>query len=202
MTKVMKYNIIYRDELLGNAFKKQFYEAFNVEITKGDITQISIDAVVSPSNSFGFMDGGLDYELSEKFGWDLQKQLQNEIQLLPMGELLVGQALVIPTGDAQIPYLISAPTMRIPMSFNIATSVNAYLAMKAILVTARSHPDIQSVAIPGLCTGVGKMPPKIAARQMYMAYLEVELGNRPSFEDFDEARKYQWKLNEDGMIYD
>jgi O-acetyl-ADP-ribose deacetylase (regulator of RNase III) len=60
------------------------------------------------------------------------------IKELPEGELLVGQAMVLETGDRQIPFLISAPTMRIPTNFNIDTSVNAYLAMKAILIKSKS----------------------------------------------------------------
>ena len=47
---------------------------------EGDITQIECDAMVSPANSFGFMDGGLDYALSERFGWDLEKRLQKIIK--------------------------------------------------------------------------------------------------------------------------
>lgn len=63
--------------------------------------------------------------------------------------------------------------MRIPASFNIDTSVNAYLAMKAILIKALGDERISSVTIPGLCTGVGLMQPMIAARQMYQAYREI-----------------------------
>ena len=86
--------------------------------------------------------------------------------------------------------MVSAPTMWVPMSFNIATSINAYLAMKAVFIAATGHPDIETVAIPGMCTGVGRMPPHIAARQMYAAFSEIELGKRPVFEDFSEAQKY------------
>jgi len=112
--------------------------------------------MVSPANSFGFMDGGLDYALSERFGWQLEKKLQQRIKELPEGELLVGRAMVIETGDSDVPYLISAPTMRIPTSFNIDTSVDAYLAMKAILIKVKQHEGILSVAIPSLCTGLAK----------------------------------------------
>ena len=198
----MKYQLIYRDDTLGKAFKEQFEHTVSIEIIRGDITKIVCDAIVSPANSFGFMDGGLDLELSDRFGWNIQNSLQNEIRQLPMGELLVGQALILPTGDKQVPYLISAPTMRVPMSFNIPTSVNAYLAMKAILIAAKAHPEIHSVAIPGLCTGVGKMPAATAARQMFQAFVEIELGNKPNFQNFGDAQKYQLRLNEDGMIYD
>ncbi len=198
----MHYKLYYRDQALGDAWKNDFAEAQNVEIIEGDICQTHCNAIVSPANSFGFMDGGLDYTLSEHFGWDLQEKLQYEIQQLPEGEILIGKALVIATSDKQVPWLISAPTMRVPMSFNIPTSVNAYLAMKAILIAAKAHPEIHSVAIPGLCTGVGRMPAPTAARQMFSAFEEIALGKKTSFEDFGDAQKYHWRLNEDGMIYD
>lgn len=186
---------------LIEAWKEFFGEEPDVTIIEADITQLSCDAVVSPANSFGFMDGGLDYALSERFGWDLEKKLQQRIKDLPEGELLVGQAMVIETGDSIIPFLISAPTMRVPMNFNIDTSVNAYLAMKATLIQATKEPRINSVAVPGLCTGVGRMAPMIAARQMFQAYKEIILGQRMDFQIFPDAQKYHWNINPQGMIY-
>jgi hypothetical protein len=47
--------------------------------------------------------------------------------------------------------------------------------MKAILLAAAKDERINSVAIPGLCTGVGRMQPIISARQMFLAYEEVVL---------------------------
>lgn len=198
----MLYKLYYRDDTLGEAWINEFGNAENVEILEGDICQTDCNGIVSPANSFGFMDGGLDYALSERFGWDLEKNLQDEIRKLPEGELLVGRALVIPTGSSVVSFLISAPTMRVPMNFNISTSVNAYLAMKAILIAAKSQPEIHSIAIPGLCTGVGKMPAHSAARQMFRAFEEIELGKKPDFPEFGDAQKYHWRLNEDGMIWD
>ncbi len=109
--------------------------------------------------------------------------------------------MVTETGDAGIPYLITAPTMRIPTNFNIDTSVNAYLAMKAILVAARQHERIDLVAIPGLCTGVGRMQPSIAAKQMYQAYREIVMGEWVAFKTFGEAQKRHWNLNQNSMIW-
>lgn len=188
------------DNLL-DAWTQFFHQEENVSIEAKDITTIACDAVVSPANSFGFMDGGLDYALSERFGWDLEKKLQRMIKELPEGELLVGQALVVETGDSIVPYLISAPTMRIPTNFNIDTSVHAYLAMKAALIKAKSEPAIHSVAIPGLCTGVGRMEPQIAAGQMFQAYKEIILGERMDFATFGESQKYHWNINQKGMIW-
>ncbi len=187
----MRIFLVYRDEALGKAWRSHFHDRPDVQIVQDNITMLTCDAVVSPANSFGFMDGGLDAALTERFGCGLQADLQEQIQQLPERELLVGKAIVVPTHDARIPWLIAAPTMRVPMSFGIATSINAYLAMKAILIVAQKHSFIQTVAIPGLCTNVGRMSPPIASKQMFLAYDEIVSGNRPRFADFGDAQKHQ-----------
>lgn len=196
-------NIILSDlnTTLIEAWKDCFKEHSDVTVIEGDITQIKCDAIVSPANSFGFMDGGVDYALSVRFGWDMETKLQQLIKALPEGELLIGQSILMDTGDPEIPFLISAPTMRILTNFNIDSSVNAYLAMKAILIRAKSDSRISSVAIPGLCTGVGRMQPTTAAVQMLTAYKEIILGQKMDFATFGEAQKYHWNMNKDGMIW-
>ncbi|WP_317224531.1 macro domain-containing protein [Flavobacterium covae] len=154
------------------------------------------------TNSFGFMDGGLDLHISETLGWHIEENLQKQIAQLDEKELLIGKSITIKTGNDKIPYLISAPTMRVPMSFNIATSVNAYLAMKAILIAATKNDKIQTVSILGLCTGSGRMPFHIASNQMFLAYDEVINGNHRTYENFGDAQKYQYRLNEKGFIWD
>jgi O-acetyl-ADP-ribose deacetylase (regulator of RNase III) len=198
----MQYLLIDKNPRMVAAWRERF-AAEAVTVLEGDITNVTAsDAIVSPANSFGFMDGGLDNLISLRLGWDLQFELQRRIQALPEGELLVGQAMVIETGDALIPYLISAPTMRVPMSYNIGTSLNAYLAMKATLIAAKAHPQITSIAIPGFCTGIGKMMPEIAAGQMHAAYREIEHGEKLQFGNYAEATTHHWKLNPQGKIFD
>ena len=70
---------------------------------------------------------------------------------------------------ARFPYLIVAPTMRVPG--NVSQSANAYLAMRALLVAVSNHnavnaEKIHHLAIPSLCTGIGAMCAKESARQM------------------------------------
>lgn len=199
---MLKIQLVYREEALGEAWRNDFVDCQNVEIISGDILQIPTDAIVSPANSFGFMDGGLDLHISEILGWHIEENLQNQIAQLDEKELLIGKSITIETGNDKIPYLISAPTMRVPMSFNIATSVNAYLAMKAILIAASKNDKIQTVSIPGLCTGCGRMPFHIASNQMFLAYDEVINGNYRTYENFGDAQKYQYRLNEKGFIWD
>jgi len=198
----MKIKLIYQSKELGLAWEKYFSNEENVEVIMGDIIKTSCDAIVSPANSFGFMDGGLDYALSVRFGWGMQNILQEKIQNLDEKELLVGRSLTLETNDEQIPYLISAPTMRVPMSFNIATSVNAYLAMKAILIAVKNNSNINTVAIPGLCTGCGRMSPDTAANQMYSAYKEIIKNEHQDCKTFGDAQKGQNKMNDKGMIWD
>jgi O-acetyl-ADP-ribose deacetylase (regulator of RNase III) len=197
MQSSMKWQFVYNtNEFLGEQWRLRFGGQADVEILAGDICWVRTDAIVSPANSFGFMDGGLDQALSERFGWELQEILQRTIADRPLKELLVGEALVLPTGDPDTPWLISAPTMRVPM--RLRQSVNAYLAMKAILVTALSHagtPPIRSVAIPGLGTGVGALDAETSALQMWMAYREVVLQQWHYPEDFGEAQKAHLGLN-------
>lgn len=179
---------------LGQAWEHDFQFHKDVSVVNGDIFEQQCDAIVSPGNSFGFMDGGLDLVISKSLGWEIQTQLQEKIRKLPLGELLVGQALTIETH--KVPkYVICAPTMRVPTSYNISSSVNAYLALKAILLEVISNDDIKSVAIPGLCTGTGNMEASTASRQMLAAYEEIITGVKREFPTFMDAQKFHFRLN-------
>jgi O-acetyl-ADP-ribose deacetylase (regulator of RNase III) len=199
---MLQIKLVYIEEELGNAWINDFAGCTNVTILNGNLLETECDAIVSPANSFGFMDGGLDLHISEKFGWHLQDELQAKIASLDEKELLIGKSITLATGNEKIPYLISAPTMRVPMSFNIATSVNAYLAMKAILIACKNNETIKTVAIPGLATGCGRMPFHIASNQMFLAYDEIINGNYKEYQTFGDTQKFQFRLNEKGLIWD
>ena len=104
----------------------------NVIVYEGDFFTLSTDCVVSPANSYGFMDGGLDLFISLKLGWGVQEQLQKQIRENHHGELLVGQAELVETGHPDIPYCISAPTMRVPLI--LENTPNVYLSARAIFL--------------------------------------------------------------------
>lgn len=175
-TKVnLKLNLIDINPKMLQAWDRYFHDMEDVQIVGGDFFSKPADAVVSPANSFGFMDGGLDMHISMKLGWNVQKRLQTQIHDDYHGELLVGQAAVVITDSEQFPYVISAPTMRVPMILGRET-VNPYLAAKAALIKAVEHPDIHTLTFSGLGTSVGRVPFDVAAGQMYEAYCEVVLG--------------------------
>ena len=191
----MILRLVDRSGHLVDAWRRCFTGVPDVEIIHGDICTVECDAVVSPANSFGFMDGGVDHSLSLRFGGSVQERLQQLIRRLPVRELLVGQALLVPTGDLRIPWLIASPTMRLPAS--IEGTLNAYLAMKAILsiaLTADSVPPINSVAVPGLGTGVGRLEPTTSAIQMFAAYRETVLGLEFTPQSIHDAALQEHKL--------
>src|SRR4051812_24788278 len=109
----MKIILAAVDEHLAKAWRTQLGLRKDVTIYEGSILDLPAQAVISPANSFSYMDGGVDMVYTNYFGWDLMERLQREVKKRPMQELLVGEALVVPTNSAKHPYLISAPTMRV-----------------------------------------------------------------------------------------
>ena len=111
----MKFLLRDRNVEVVEAWRAEFSNAPDVEVSHGEIFDLTADAIVSPANSFGFMDGGIDLVYSRRFGWGLQARLQELLRAEHDGELPVGHAVVVATNDGPIPWLISAPTMRVPM---------------------------------------------------------------------------------------
>lgn len=160
-----------------------------VTVHESSIFDVRCDAVVSPANSFGFMDGGIDHLYSRRFGWQVQDRLQELIREVHYGELLVGAADIVET-DAHIPFLIAAPTMRVPMK--LQDTINPYLAARATLLLVKRgvfrtgtfvgqpvRDYVHSIAFPGLGTGVGQVPFAVCAHQVRQAIEDVVLESRP-----------------------
>ncbi|XP_076079501.1 uncharacterized protein aq_987-like [Mytilus galloprovincialis] len=166
-----------------------------VKSTEGDIFvgTPEVDAVVSPANAFGFMDGGIDRVFSELFGWQMQERIQKVIRDQYDGENFVGNAIIIPAYDKDpdkehiqklktnnisngkpIKYLIHVPTMRVPK--DVINSTNAYLSFRGVILAVQKHnrnPEnqpIRRVLCPGLGTAVGRMPFNRCAFQMVQAF--------------------------------
>jgi O-acetyl-ADP-ribose deacetylase (regulator of RNase III) len=167
----MIIQLIDHNKEMCDQWKTHFNDCNDVTIHCGDYFALKTDCVVSPANSFGFMDGGLDFQISEKIGWHLQDELQLQIIEKYDGELLVGQAILMETKNENTPFIIAAPTMRVPEP--IENSVNIYLATKAILRLLKQEPRIKTVSISGLGTGVGKVAYAVCAKQMKQAYNDV-----------------------------
>jgi O-acetyl-ADP-ribose deacetylase (regulator of RNase III) len=159
---------------LYEAFQEHFNYFPNVDIVNNYFEWLTkFDCLVSPANSFGMMDGGMDAAIINFFGRSLEHHVQQRILEDYLGEQPVGTSFVIETGHQQHKFLAHTPTMRVPMS--IKDTDIPYTAMRAMLLAVRqynqnSYNNINSVACPGLGTGIGQVPHREAARQMALAY--------------------------------
>ena len=180
------------------AWKKAFDDVREVEISEGDIfLGPRTDAIVSPSNSFGYMEGGIDGAYRQYFGDDLAERLRVVIRAAWDGELPVGCAAIVETGHPDNPFLVSAPTMRVPE--DVSETLNAYLAFRAALIAVRElnrrRPgSIRSLMCPGLCTFYGKMSAHKSARQMRFAYRAVVEGDTSPLESPDKVLRSHREL--------
>lgn len=150
-----------------------------VEIREGDLFDTEADALILPGNAFGFLDRGLELQVWERLGWSLQDRLREYVRERGFGELLVGEAVIVPTERTEGPlrFVVYAPIYRTPRP--IDGTLHAYLAVRgALLALCRSEDaGIRSAVFPGIGTGNAKLHPFVSARQVRYA-IEVVLGLR------------------------
>ncbi|EEU9596995.1 macro domain-containing protein [Escherichia albertii] len=161
---------------MAEAFKRVFANADNVDVVEKTFEAIpEFDCMVSAANSFGLMDGGVDAAITAFFGTQLQTRVQNHILREYLGEQPVGTAFVIETGDNNHPWLVHAPTMRVPLTIDGTDAVyNAtWAALLAIFQhnkNATTDRKIKTVVFPAMGAGCGQVPFESVARQMKQAW--------------------------------
>jgi O-acetyl-ADP-ribose deacetylase (regulator of RNase III) len=171
------------------AFRETFEENPEVEIVQGSMLEQKVSAWVSPTNSYGSMDGGLDAVIKNHLGPKIEQALKQEISKRYGGTLPVGHATCIPTGRATPKFLVSTPTMT-KSSEDISDSLNVVLACAAAfqavhMQNAAQPGSIESIALPGLGANTGRVPVEICADLMWTAY---HLYLNKAFTDFKAMR--------------
>ena len=186
-------SLVDRNSELVEAWRGAFAPFEEVKVREGDYFENAADLMVSPANSFGFMDGGLDLAIRSKLGAEVQTKLQQVIVSRFHGELAVGSCHIMETGHEQWPFLAATPTMRVPM--DISGTLNVFYAFRALLLEVQRSPQrIRSVLCPGLGTGVGGMHPVKAAGQMAFAYAQFK--GQPTLSSAREVLKEHARLAE------
>jgi O-acetyl-ADP-ribose deacetylase (regulator of RNase III) len=162
-----------------------------IPVTYGEVQKIpsSKTIFVSPANSLGFMDGGIDYALSREMFPGLQTKVQRKIKELGLCTglgrhyLPIGQALTIDLGDSAV---VVAPTMFLP--HDVSDTQNAYWSFLAALAAAKkTHPD-WTLVVTSHCCGYGKMAPTESAKQMRLAWEHFSCGKLPE----DSSKLKEW----------
>jgi O-acetyl-ADP-ribose deacetylase (regulator of RNase III) len=181
---VEKITFVDLNEEVISALRVQFADVPEADFVVGPFEKADFDYIVSPANGFGLMDGGFDGALTRRYGQQLAERVQERILRDFAGEQPVGTAFVTNLTDERVvghpqtpnagPWLIHAPTMRVPA--DIRGTSNVYAAMKAILLAVRDHPRFvagRRLATPGLGTLTGRMTAEAAATQMRQAWEHV-----------------------------
>jgi len=105
---------------------------YGIKIVKEDVNNLlndyQITAVVSPSNSFCYMNEGADRQYTDMF-MNIEQKVQNRLKnvgVMTRGgklHLPVGSAMTVPTNNSKCPFIICAPAMfsqgKLPKADNI-----------------------------------------------------------------------------------
>ena len=140
---------------------------------------------ISPANSLGFMDGGIDLVLSRDVMPGIETKVKRRIEQLgiisSMGRpyLPIGSTIVVPH-DLSC-YLIVTPTMFLP--HDVRGTQNAYWSFYAALkmwrkLSVQKNKKFNLVVTSHWC-GVGRMPGRESAEQMKRAYDDFIQGKGP-----------------------
>jgi O-acetyl-ADP-ribose deacetylase (regulator of RNase III) len=130
---------------------------------------------VSPANSLGFMDGGIDYALSRIVMPNIEPVVKQNIKNLKITNLIdrcylpIGSSIII--DYSSIKSLVVAPTMLLPQ--DVSKTNNAYYATMAVLynVICNRQESLEKVDIllTSMCCGWGKMDIETSFQQIRKA---------------------------------
>jgi O-acetyl-ADP-ribose deacetylase (regulator of RNase III) len=184
----MKIYLLDINPHMTKAWEPYFKDIDDVEIVNTDFNNFmyehaNIEAIVSPANAFGLMDGGYDGAITYYFGRELMKDVQEKIITEWYGEQPVGTSISIPIKNRIISdgnngsknvLLIHTPTMRTPEK--IIDYKIIYQCMRTTLIEAIKQ-NVNSIVIPafGGCSGGVDFP--TIAKMMYLAYTQIN--NKP-----------------------
>lgn len=158
----------------------KYFDLPNVEIVNEDFATFmnkhsNIEAIVSPANSFGFMDGGYDKAIIDYLGERAQTNVLTMLDAVYNGYQPIGTCLSIPF-DKYI--ILHTPTMRTPEV--IVDHRVIFDCMRSCLLEA-SKQKCKSIVIPAFGGLTGRVPYDTIARMMFFAY-----------EQFNHKPKLNW----------
>lgn len=184
-TQVPQIHFISLNRDWVDKMKELFASCPNVLIHEGKIQSVpKINATfVSPANSIGFMDGGIDYVLSRIMFPGIQTAVQVRIAEeghrsgLGRAFLPIASAIWVPTSNAASCGLIAVPTMFQP--HDVSGTQNAYWSFLAALALHRKAAPFTTLVATSHCCGYGAMSAEVSAVQMYSAYSDFMAGIVP-----------------------
>lgn len=132
-------------------------QALQITVVQGSILEADAQVIVNAANSQGFMGGGVAGVIKRAAGVGVEEEARKQ------APIPVGTAVLTSGGKTKFAGIIHAPTMpapamRIPAD-NVAQATRAALALA-------DKKRFESVALPGMGTGVGGVAHAEAASRM------------------------------------
>ncbi|RLG09743.1 MAG: O-acetyl-ADP-ribose deacetylase [Thaumarchaeota archaeon] len=127
-----------------------------IELVKGDITELEVDAIVNAANSRLKMGGGVAGAILRKGGWSIQEECDK------IGYCPVGGAVITGAGKLKARYVIHAVGPRMGEGDEDRKLRNATLNS---LKLAEKH-GVKSMAFPAISTGIFGFPKDRCAKIM------------------------------------
>tara|TARA_Y100000310_G_C20585272_1_gene765063 strand:- start:714 stop:1211 length:498 start_codon:yes stop_codon:yes gene_type:complete len=157
----------------------------DIKIVEDDITQVDVDAVVNPANSYGYMGGGVAGALKKEGGVEIETEAASH------APIMIGDAVLTTGGKLACRQVIHAPTMEQPGGSSILAHVSE--ALNAALQKAEEE-GFERIAIPGMGTGVGGLPKDKVAEAMIdvLVNFDFKVVTEIMLVDVDKAMVKAW----------
>ncbi|AWR98014.1 ADP-ribose-binding protein [Acidianus sulfidivorans JP7] len=133
--------------------------SLEIYLQKGDITEVSADAIVNAANSYLSHGGGVAYAIVKKGGYEIQKESDEYVK--KYGPVNTGDVAVTSAGKLKAKYVIHAVGPR----YGIEGGDKLESAIRKSLEKAEEL-GISSIAFPAISTGIYGYPYSVCARIM------------------------------------
>ena len=120
----------------------------SIELVEGDITELSVDAIVNPANAALMLGGGVAGAIKSKGGVSIQRECDE------IGGISVGQAVITGAGELKAKYVIHAVG---PMMGEGSEDEKLQNATLNSLKLAEEN-ELHSIAFPAISTGIFGYP--------------------------------------------
>lgn len=143
-------------------------KSLRLRLVEGDLTELGVDAIVNPANSYGVMGGGVAGAIRKKGGSEIEKEAVRK------APIAIGKAVATTAGALPCKFVIHAPTMTRPAE---TTSVEQVKQATRAALECADERGLKQVAFPGMGTGVGRVRPDAAAQAMVEAARSFQPGS-------------------------
>ncbi len=157
-----------------------------IKVLQASLLEVQADAIVNPANSLGLMGGGVAGVIKRFGGEEIEREA---IEKAPIP---VGSAVLTSAGRLPFKGVIHAPTMEEPAMETTEEKVRR--AVRAVLELA-DRMGFESIAMPGMGTGVGRLPKDISAKVMLheISSFQAKSLKRVLLVDLDPQMVQEWK---------